>query len=92
MIYNATGKRPFVIGKPSPLMIQLAMEKEKCTPQETAVIGDRIYTDIKSGLNAGALSVLVMSGETTTKILENSEDKPDLVLESGEDILNALCK
>lgn len=87
MIYNAAGKRPFVIGKPSPLMIQLAMEKEKCTPQETAVIGDRIYTDIKSGLNAGALSVLVMSGETTPEILEKSEDKPDIVLENAGEIV-----
>ena len=87
MIYNATGKRPFVIGKPSPLMIQLAMEKEKCTPKETAVIGDRIYTDIKSGLNAGALSVLVMSGETTPEILNSSGDKPDIVLENAGEIV-----
>ncbi len=87
MIFNATGKRPFVIGKPSPLMIRLAMEKEKCTPQETAVIGDRIYTDIKSGLNAGALSVLVMSGETTPEILEKSADKPDIVLENAGQIM-----
>ena len=86
MIYNATGKRPFVIGKPSPLMIQLAMEKEGCTPLETAVIGDRIYTDIKSGLNAGALSVLVMSGETTPEILKKSDDKPDIVLENAGEI------
>lgn len=92
MIYNATGKRPFVIGKPSPLMIQLAMEKEKCTPQETAVIGDRIYTDIKSGLNAGVLSVLVMSGETTPEILEKSDDKPDIVLENAGDIICPLRK
>ena len=87
MIYNATGKRPFVIGKPSPLMIQLAMKKGECTPQETAVIGDRIYTDIKSGLNAGVLSVLVMSGETTLEILNNSKDKPDIVLANAGEIL-----
>ena len=87
MIYNATGKRPFVIGKPSPLMIQLAMKKGEFTPQETAVIGDRIYTDIKSGLNAGVLSVLVMSGETTPEILTNSKDKPDIVLANAGEIL-----
>ena len=87
MIFNATGKRPFVIGKPSPLMIRLAMEKEGSSPLETAVIGDRIYTDIKSGLNAGALSVLVMSGETTPEILEKSADKPDIVLENAGQIM-----
>ena len=53
-------------------------------------MGDRIYTDIKSGINAGCVSILVMSGETTKEILEASLDKPDLVLESGKDILNLL--
>ena len=67
--------------------LKAAREKEKCTPQENAVIGDRIYTDIKSGLNAGALSVLVMSGETTPEILEKSADKPDIVLENAGQIM-----
>ncbi len=80
MIFNATGKRPFFIGKPEPLMPQLAMERFGCTGEQTAVIGDRIYTDIRSGLNAGAYSILVMSGETTPEILAASPDKPDLVL------------
>lgn len=80
MIFRATGKRPFVIGKPSDLMIRLAMEKAGVSPKETAVVGDRIYTDIKSGLNAGTDSILVMSGETTQQILDESPDKPTLVL------------
>ena len=82
MLYNVSGKRPLFIGKPSPLMPQLAMEKWGVTPEETVVVGDRIYTDIKSGLNAGATTVLVMSGETTYEILEASSDKPHLVLEN----------
>ena len=60
------------------------------TPEETAVIGDRIYTDVKSGLNAGALAVLVMSGETTYEILEASEDKPHLVLKDCSEITEVL--
>lgn len=90
MIYNATKKRPIVIGKPTALMPQLAMEKWGCLPLNTAVIGDRIYTDIKSGLNAGALSILVMSGETTEEILNSSEEKPDLVLKDAGEILKNL--
>ncbi len=89
-IKNATGREPIVIGKPSPLMPQLAMEKWCVSPEETAVIGDRIYTDVKSGLNAGALSILVMSGETTYEILDASEDKPHLVLKDAGEILNVL--
>lgn len=90
MIYNATGKRPVVIGKPSPLMPRLAMEKYGFTPEETAVVGDRIYTDIKSGLNAGITGILVMSGETTREILEQSQDKPHLVLQDASAITLAL--
>ena len=90
MIYNATKKRPVVIGKPSPLMPQLAMEKLGMTKEETCVVGDRIYTDVKSGLNAGITGILVLSGETTREILEASADKPHLVLEDASEILKAL--
>ena len=90
MIYNATGKRPVVIGKPSPLMPELAMSRYGYTCGETAVVGDRIYTDIKSGLNAGITGILVMSGETTPEILEASADKPHLVLQDASEILKAL--
>ena len=72
MINNATGKTPVVIGKPSPLMPELAMERLNYGKEETCVIGDRIYTDVKSGLNAGITGILVMSGETTREILEES--------------------
>ena len=90
MIYNATKKRPIVIGKPSALMPQLAMEKLGISKEATCVVGDRIYTDVKSGLNAGITGILVLSGETTREILEASEDKPHLVLEDASEILTAL--
>lgn len=90
MIYNATKKRPVVIGKPTALMPELAMEKYGLKKEETAVVGDRIYTDIKSGLNAGIMGILVMSGETTREILENSVDQPDLVLEDAGELLEVL--
>ena len=90
MICNATKKRPIVIGKPSPLMPQLAMEKLGISKEETCVVGDRIYTDVKSGLNAGITGILVLSGETTREILEQSPDKPHLVLEDASEILDAI--
>ncbi len=89
-IKNATGREPVVIGKPSPLMPELAMAKYGCKKEETAVIGDRIYTDVKSGLNAGALGILVLSGESTLETLAQSDVKPDLVLESAGEILDIL--
>ena len=89
-IKNATGREPIVIGKPSPLMPQLAMEKLGIGKEETCVVGDRIYTDVKSGLNAGITGILVLSGETTLEILAESPDKPHLVLPDAGEILKAL--
>lgn len=90
MIFNATGRQPLVIGKPSPLMPILAMDRLGFTKEQTCVIGDRIYTDVKSGLNAGITGILVMSGETTPEILAESTDMPDIVLENAGEILNYL--
>lgn len=90
MIYNATDKRPVVIGKPSALMPELAMERWKVAKENTCVIGDRIYTDIQSGLNAGITGILVLSGETTLEILDKSPNKPHFVLQDASEILKQL--
>ncbi len=90
MIFNATGKRPVVIGKPSPLMPELAMDRLGIPKEKACVIGDRIYTDIKRGLAAGITGILVMSGETTYEILNQSPEKPHLVMEGAREILDIL--
>ena len=90
MIFNATGRQPLVIGKPAPLMPILAMDRLGFAKEETCVIGDRIYTDVKSGLNAGIAGILVMSGETTPEKLAKSKDQPHIVLENAGEILNYL--
>lgn len=68
-------------------MVELAMEAVGCTKEETAVIGDRINTDVMSGLNAGAKGVLVLTGESTLETLEKFDVKPSLVLESAGQLL-----
>ena len=90
MLYNVSGRRPIVIGKPEPLMPILAMEHTGYTCDETVVIGDRIYTDIRSGVNAGTTTILVMSGETTYEILEKSDIKPDYTMENAGELLDIL--
>ncbi len=90
MIYNCTKRRPLFIGKPEPIMPNMAMAITGISKENTAVIGDRIYTDIKSGINSGALSILVMSGETDETILNESEDKPDIVLKDCGEIIKIL--
>ena len=82
MIYNATKKRPVFIGKPEPTMALLAMEKTGFSQNETALIGDRLYTDIACGVNAKVNSIFVLSGEGTMEDLEKSEVKPDFVYEN----------
>ncbi len=91
MLYNVAKRRPIVIGKPEPLMPLLAMERWGIDAAHTLVVGDRIYTDIKSGLAAGAHTALVLSGETTREILDASSDKPEMVWESAAEILQALA-
>ena len=91
-VKNATGREPVVIGKPSPLMAQLAMDKLGIDKDATCVVGDRIYTDIKSGLNAGVTGILVLSGETTREILAESPDKPHLVLDHAGLLIPSLRK
>ena len=90
MIYYATKKRPIVIGKPEALMPELAMQQHGYSKDETTVIGDRIYTDIKSGLKAGIHTILVLSGETTQDILDASEDKPHMVMQDASEMIPML--
>ena len=65
MLYRATGRRPRVIGKPQPEMALLAMESAGYAPEEMVLVGDRLYTDIACGVNAGIDSIFVLSGEGT---------------------------
>lgn len=65
MIKNATGKYPKYIGKPEPTMIDIVREKMHRTAEQTVVVGDRLYTDIAAGVNAGVTSIAVLSGEST---------------------------
>lgn len=90
MLYNATRRRPVFIGKPEPTMALLAMEKTGFTPETTALIGDRLYTDIACGVNAGVCSVFVLSGEGTMEDVEKSDVKPDLIYQNIKEIYNEI--
>jgi hypothetical protein len=72
MLTRATGKTPVVIGKPQPEMVYLAMEKTGIDSAHTMVVGDRIYTDIACGVNAGVDAALVLSGESVDRICRNT--------------------
>ena len=63
MLHRATGKTPRFRGKPQPEMVRLALERTGFAPQQAVVIGDRLYTDVACGINAGIDSIFVLSGE-----------------------------
>jgi len=82
MIKNATKKEPFFIGKPEPTMIRIVQEKWACRPEDTVVIGDRLYTDIAAGLNAGVTAVCVLPGEATLEDLSKADRQPTLTFQN----------
>lgn len=90
MLFRATGRKPRFIGKPQPEMAFLAMEKTGFGPEETAIIGDRLYTDIACGVNAEIRSIFVLSGEGTMKDLEQSDVKPDFIYDDVKSLYNDL--
>ncbi len=90
MLYRASGKRPKFIGKPQPDMVYLALEHTGYNKEDALMVGDRLYTDIACGINAGIDSVFVLSGEGTLEDLETSEAKPTYVLANIRELLNKL--
>jgi ribonucleotide monophosphatase NagD (HAD superfamily) len=81
-----------VIGKPQPAMALLAMEKWGYSKEQTVMVGDRLYTDIASGVNAGIDTVFVLSGEGTMKDLEESPVKPTYVMDDISALHRALTE
>jgi len=85
-IESATGVKAYFVGKPNPLMMRHAIGKLGCRREETAVIGDRMDTDIVAGIEADIDTVLVLSGVTAREDLPRFPYKPTYVLEGVGDI------
>lgn len=76
---EATGRRPdVVLGKPDPNMLTGILDRHGLRPDEIAMVGDRIYTDVEMARRAGALGVLVLSGETTWEVARSADPQPDI--------------
>jgi NagD protein len=81
-ISAATGKRPYIVGKPNSLMMMLATRKLGVHPEEALMVGDRMDTDIVGGMEAGMKTALVLSGVTTPELMTHFPYKPDYVFDS----------
>lgn len=86
-ITAATGKKPTIIGKPERFMFELALKRLAANPAQTAIIGDRLDTDILGGQWAGLKTILVLSGATKLQDLSNSQVKPDWIFNGIEDLV-----
>lgn len=90
---HATGRRPDItLGKPDPNMLLGILHQRGLQPDQIAMVGDRIYTDMEMARRAGALGVLVLSGETTRDVAEAAPHRPDLILPSVKELGERLAE
>ena len=87
LIVSAVGREPVYIGKPDPTMIRLALEQTGCAAAEALMVGDRLYTDIACGRNAGVDTVLVLTGEATAADAAVSATPPTLICRDMAELL-----
>lgn len=87
MITAATGIQPYYIGKPNPLMMRTALNRIGAHSETSIMIGDRMDTDVKSGLEAGMRSVLVLTGSTREEEITLYPYRPTAVLDGISDVV-----
>lgn len=86
----STGVQPKYLGKPCKETVDMVLQKTGYAKSEIAFVGDRLYTDVATGVDNGATGILVLSGETRAEDIEKSEVKPDAVFGSLKDMIEYL--
>jgi NagD protein len=88
LISRATGVDPYYVGKPNPLMMREALRAINAHSENTIMIGDRMDTDIVSGMEAGMKTILVLTGITTRELAERFPYRPSRIIDSIADLLD----
>jgi NagD protein len=86
LISAATGVKPYFVGKPNPLMMRMALRTLNAHSEESVMIGDRMDTDIVSGIESGLRTILVLTGVTTRELMERFPYRPTWVKDSIADV------
>lgn len=86
LIAQATGRKPYFIGKPNPFMMRSVLDKLQAHVKDSVMVGDRIDTDVVAGLESGLRTVLVLTGVSSRGDLERFPFRPDLVVEKLADL------
>jgi len=92
LLTNACGRQPVFVGKPAPTMARMAMEQTGYGPEATLMVGDRLYTDIACGINAGVDTALVLTGEASAEDAAQSDTPPSAVYRDMAELLEALLR
>jgi NagD protein len=82
LITAATGRKPYFVGKPNPMMLRSALNRIEAHSENTMMVGDRMDTDIVAGIEAGLDTILVLSGSTRVADIERYPYRPGRVLDS----------
>ena len=90
MITHATGVEPKFVGKPFKETVDYILAKTGTPRERTAMVGDRLYTDVKTAVNGGIVGIAVLSGEITYQDIEDGDVAPDYILDSVYDIYTAI--
>jgi len=91
LLFKAMERMPeSVFGKPNKEMLLFKLQQLGVSPKDAVIFGDRLYTDIKMGINAGITTCCVLSGETTLEMIKKSEYKPDLIINGIWDFYNLM--
>ena len=90
LITKATGVEPYFVGKPNPLMMRSALNKVGGHSESTAMVGDRMDTDILSGMEAGLETILVLTGLTSREQISNFSYRPLRVADSVADLVELI--
>ena len=91
LISRATGVEPYFVGKPNPLMMRSALNAIEAHSETTAMVGDRMDTDVVSGLEAGMHTVLVLTGSTTREQAARFPYRPSRIVESIAELVDELA-
>ena len=87
LITQATGVRPYFVGKPNPLMMRSALNSIDAHSETTVMVGDRMDTDVVTGIEAGLRTILVLTGSTRPEAVERFPYRPTRVLDSIADVV-----
>ena len=91
LITRATGVEPYYVGKPNPLMVRSALNAIEAHSEHTAMIGDRMDTDVVAGLEAGLHTILVLSGVSTRETAERFTYRPSRTADSVADLVDEVA-